>query len=50
MSRLPDRRDDPPRRAGYWLVAGDVFGFGTPFHGSASGLTSAAAAVAVAHD
>jgi PQQ-like domain len=38
--------------AGYRFVAGDggVFAFGLPFAGSASGLTSGAPAVAMAHD
>ena len=40
------------QRAGYRFVAGDggVFSFGLPFSGSAAGLTTAAPAVAIAHD
>jgi len=38
--------------SGYRFVAGDggVFTFGVPFRGSAAGLTTAAPAVAIAHD
>ena len=38
--------------AGYRFVSGDggVFAFGLPFAGSAAGLATAAAAVAIAHD